>query len=100
MPYVTMAAIMRTCTSQDTEREVSSYLSRKLSGRLAGIDMVEKEDLDLVRGERFIFRAPDITVYMFIPLPPPLQPNHLVGLKGKYLKLRFHTVEDLMKAKR
>ena len=28
------------------------------------------------------------------------QPNHLVGLKGKYLVLRFHTVEDLMKAKR
>ena len=38
--------------SQDTEREVSSFLSRKLSGRLAGIDMVEKEDLDLVSGLR------------------------------------------------
>ncbi len=36
--------------------------------------MVEKEDLDL--------------------------PNHLVGLKRRYLKLRFHCVEDLMKAKR
>ena len=59
---------------QDTEREVSSYLSRKLSGRLAGIDMVDKEDLDLL--------------------------NHLVGLKGRYLKLRFHSVEDLIKAKR
>ncbi len=33
---------------QDTEREVSHYLSRRLSGRLAGIDMVDKEDLDLV----------------------------------------------------
>ena len=63
-----------TCTHQDTEREVSSYLSRKLSGRLAGIDMVDKEDLDLL--------------------------NHLVGLKGRYLKLRFHSVEDLIKAKR
>ena len=30
----------------------------------------------------------------------PLQANHLVGLKGKFLKLRFHTVEDLVKAKR
>ena len=28
------------------------------------------------------------------------QPNHLVGLQGRYLKLRFHSVEDLMKAKR
>ena len=63
-----------THTHQDTEREVSSYLSRKLSGRLAGIDMVDKEDLDLL--------------------------NHLVGLKGRYLKLRFHSVEDLIKAKR
>ena len=53
---------------------MSSYLSRKLSGRLAGIDMVDKEDLDLL--------------------------NHLVGLKGRYLKLRFHSVEDLIKAKR
>ena len=61
-------------TSQDTEREVSSFLSRKLSGRIAGIDMVEKEDLDL--------------------------PNHLVGLKARFLKLRFHSVEDLLKAKR
>ena len=60
--------------SQDTEREVSSFLSRKLSGRLAGIDMVYKEDLDLA--------------------------NHLVGLRGCYLKLRFHSVEDLIKAKR
>lgn len=59
---------------QSTEREVTAYLSRKLSGRLAGIDMVDKEDLDL--------------------------PNHLVGLKARYLKLRFVSVEDLMKAKR
>ena len=53
---------------------MTSFLSRKLSGRLAGIDMVDKEDLDL--------------------------PNHLVGLKGRYLKLRFSSVEDLIKAKR
>ena len=53
---------------------MTSYLSRKLTGRLVGIDMVDKEDLEL--------------------------PNHLVGLKRRYLKLRFHSVEDLMKAKR
>lgn len=35
-------------TKKGTEREVSSFLSKKLSGRLAGIDMVDKEDLDLV----------------------------------------------------
>ena len=53
---------------------MTSYLSRKFSGHLSGIEMVDKEDLDL--------------------------PNHLVGLKQRYLKLQFVTVEDLMKAKR
>ena len=28
------------------------------------------------------------------------QANHLVGLKGRFLKLCFHSVEDLIKAKR
>jgi DNA polymerase epsilon subunit 1 len=50
------------------------FLSRKFSGLLAGIDIIDKEDLDL--------------------------PNHLIGMKRKYLKLRFYTVDDLMKAKR
>ncbi len=40
-------------TSDGAQREVSSFLSRKFTGRLAGIDMVEKENLDLVR-ERMI----------------------------------------------
>ncbi len=53
---------------------MTSYLSRKLSGHVSGIGMVDKEDLDL--------------------------PNHLVGLRRRYLKLQFATVEDLMKAKR
>lgn len=35
-------------TQKEGEREVSLFLSRKFSGRLAGIDTVEKEDLDLV----------------------------------------------------
>ena len=61
-------------TKTGTEKDVSTYLSRKLSGRLAGIDIIEKEDLDL--------------------------PNHLIGLRAKFLKLRFFSVEDLMKAKR
>ncbi|CAI8058398.1 DNA polymerase epsilon catalytic subunit A [Geodia barretti] len=61
-------------TKKDTERDVSSFLSRKLSGRITGIDLVDKEDMDL--------------------------PNHLVGLKRRFLKLKFLSVEDLMKAKR
>ena len=35
-------------TVKDAEREVTNFLSRKLSGRLAGIDLVRKEDLDMV----------------------------------------------------
>ena len=53
---------------------MTSYLSRKLSGHLSGIQMIDKEDLDL--------------------------PNHIAGLKSRYLKLQFATMEDLMKAKR
>lgn len=36
-------------TKTDTERDVSSYLSRRLSGRIAGIDLVDKEDMDMVQ---------------------------------------------------
>ena len=43
-------------TKRDTERDVSSFLSRKLSGRIAGIDLVNKEDMDLVR-ERFSIQS-------------------------------------------
>ena len=35
-------------TKKDTEREVSAFLSKIQSGRLAGIDMVHREDLDNV----------------------------------------------------
>ena len=61
-------------TKKGTEKDVSAYLSRKMSGRIATIDVIEKEDLDL--------------------------PNHLIGLKAKFLKLNFYSVDDLMKAKR
>ncbi|XP_048254478.1 DNA polymerase epsilon catalytic subunit A-like isoform X1 [Haliotis rufescens] len=61
-------------TKQDCEREVASFLTRKFSGKIATIESVVKEDLDLH--------------------------NHLVGLKRKYLKLSFLSVEDLMKVKR
>ncbi len=41
-----------------------------------------------------------IRTLWYIHVAIVLQANHLVGLKGKYLKLRFHSVEDLIKAKR
>ena len=41
-PYFFVAA------RDDCEREVASYLSRKFSGKIAAIETVYKEDLDLV----------------------------------------------------
>ena len=35
-------------TRKETERDVSSFLSRKFSGRIASIDLVDKEDMDMV----------------------------------------------------
>ena len=41
-------------TKTDTERDVSSYLSRRLTGRIAGIDLVDKEDMDMVQPRRWL----------------------------------------------
>ncbi|CAH8602892.1 unnamed protein product [Dicrocoelium dendriticum] len=56
------------------ERDATTFLFRKYGGRLASIDVVQKEDLDL--------------------------PNHLVGLKGTYLKLIFYSVDELVAVRR
>ncbi|MFT7808498.1 DNA polymerase epsilon catalytic subunit A isoform X1 [Arapaima gigas] len=61
-------------TKQNCEREVMSFLSKKFQGKVAKLEMVQKEDLDL--------------------------PNHLVGLRKTYIKLSFNTVDDLVKVKR
>ncbi|KAM9360448.1 DNA polymerase epsilon catalytic subunit A [Symphorus nematophorus] len=61
-------------TKKNCEREVISYLSKKFQGKVAKLEIVPKEDLDL--------------------------PNHLVGLKRSYIKLSFNTVDDLLKVKR
>ncbi|XP_006147397.3 DNA polymerase epsilon catalytic subunit A [Tupaia chinensis] len=61
-------------TRKGCEREVSSFLSKKFQGKIAKVETVPKEDLDL--------------------------PNHLVGLKRNYIKLSFHTVDDLVKVRK
>lgn len=61
-------------TKINCEHEVSSFLSKKFSGKIATLETVAKEDLDM--------------------------PNHLIGLHRILLKLSFRTVEDLMKVKR
>uniref|UniRef100_E9QAP5 DNA polymerase epsilon catalytic subunit n=1 Tax=Mus musculus TaxID=10090 RepID=E9QAP5_MOUSE len=68
MPYFYIAA------RKGCDREVSSFLSKKFQGKIAKLENVPKEDLDL--------------------------PNHLVGLKRSYIKLSFHTVEDLVKVRK
>ncbi|KAN0014469.1 hypothetical protein ACTFIU_000787 [Dictyostelium citrinum] len=50
--------------------EVESYLKSTYEKDIAGIDIMDKEDLDLE--------------------------NHLSGLKRKYLKIRFHNVSTLL----
>ncbi|XP_077163573.1 DNA polymerase epsilon catalytic subunit A isoform X2 [Paroedura picta] len=61
-------------TRKGCDREVSSFLSKRFQGKIAKLDTVPKEDLDL--------------------------PNHLVGLKRNYIKLSFNTVDDLIKVRR
>ncbi|VDN09429.1 unnamed protein product, partial [Dibothriocephalus latus] len=56
------------------EAEVTTFLTRKYSGRIAKIDLIEKEDLDM--------------------------PNHLVGIKARYLKLSFNSVDELTRVRR
>ncbi|CAL1292777.1 unnamed protein product [Larinioides sclopetarius] len=62
------------CTVDGTEQEVASHLTRKYSGLINKVEVVQKENLDL--------------------------PNHLSGLKGKFVKLLFTTVNDLMKVRK
>ncbi|KAJ1092585.1 hypothetical protein NDU88_005695 [Pleurodeles waltl] len=61
-------------TRKYCEREVTSFLSKKFQGKIAKLETVPKEDLDL--------------------------PNHLVGLKRSYIKLYFLTVDDLVKVRK
>ncbi|XP_058137158.1 DNA polymerase epsilon catalytic subunit A [Dasypus novemcinctus] len=61
-------------TRKGCEREVSSFLSKKFQGKIAKVETVPKEDLDL--------------------------PNHLVGLKRNYIKLSFNTVDELLKVRK
>lgn len=39
------------CPIQNCEREVISFLSKKFQGKVAKLEMLPKEDLDLVRNQ-------------------------------------------------
>ncbi|XP_033227375.1 DNA polymerase epsilon catalytic subunit A isoform X2 [Belonocnema kinseyi] len=55
-------------------QEVSTFLFKKYTGLISKIDSITKEDLDL--------------------------PNHLIGLKQRYLKLKFANLVNMTKVKR
>ncbi|XP_026333322.1 DNA polymerase epsilon catalytic subunit A [Hyposmocoma kahamanoa] len=59
---------------KECEQEVIQYLSKKFAGTLHKIDIIEKEDLDLL--------------------------NHLSGLKQRYIKLSFMSQNEMMKVRR
>uniref|UniRef100_A0A5K3FMW5 DNA polymerase epsilon catalytic subunit n=1 Tax=Mesocestoides corti TaxID=53468 RepID=A0A5K3FMW5_MESCO len=59
---------------QGNEAEVTTFLSRRYEGRIVKIESVEKEDLDMS--------------------------NHLIGLKARYLKLSFYSVDELVRVRK
>ncbi|KAJ8673754.1 hypothetical protein QAD02_005016 [Eretmocerus hayati] len=59
---------------EGSNQEVITFLQKKFSGFLLGIDITTKEDLDL--------------------------PNHLTGLKRDYIKLSFTNTTNMTKVKR
>lgn len=59
---------------KECEQEVIQYLSKKFVGTIHKIEIIEKEDLELL--------------------------NHLSGLKQRYIKLSFMAQNDLMKVRR
>ncbi|CAG9856188.1 unnamed protein product [Phyllotreta striolata] len=61
-------------TQRELLQEVVEFLSKKYTGTIARVEIIVKEDLDL--------------------------PNHLMGLKRKYIKLSFMNQTDLMKVRK
>jgi len=55
---------------EDTHKEVATYLQRRFQSVTTDIAVIEKRDMD--------------------------QPNHLSGIKQKFVKLSFRNVQDLM----
>ncbi len=93
---------------KNTERDVLAFLSRKYVGKISRIEIIEKEDLDLVImiylkrrthsiKQYNIFCNSDELVYQDVFL---FKANHLIGLKQSYLKLIFLNVDELTKVRK
>jgi DNA polymerase epsilon subunit 1 len=61
-------------TKLGRENDVFAYLSKRYHNRCLSCELIAKEDLDL--------------------------PNHLSGIKRTFIRLRFHDIDDLMKARK
>ena len=61
-------------TKVGRENDVFTYLSKRYYNRCLSCELITKEDLDL--------------------------PNHLAGIKRTLIRLRFHDIDDLMKARK
>ncbi len=82
---------------KNTERDVLAYLSRKYAGRISRIEIVDKEDLDLVCSTLLF---PKVETLFSLWSLLYLKANHLIGLKQTYLKLLFLNVDELIKVRR
>ena len=88
--------------------DVDAYLRRRYEGKIADIQIVEKEDLDLVSHYIMLYKWSGLTCQTIIILQKLyqwflrcyLQKNHLSGLRKTYLKISFDTVQQLMDVKR
>ena len=53
-------------TKPDTEKEVVAYYSKRFIGRIAGMDLVEKEDLDLVCTYVCMYVRMYVSMYLYM----------------------------------
>lgn len=101
--------------------DVEAYLRRRYESEIADVNIVEKEDLHLVRHYSFSIISLSLSsivllmsllvrkllqlIYLWfhkvfmIALFTYLQKNHLSGLRKSYLKISFDTVQQLMYVK-
>ena len=78
---------------RDTEQEVESYLRRRFESLIQSVDVLEKEDLSLVRAARPPASALGVVTRHLMRRITP-QNNHLSGLKRKYLKVWSRTTRS------
>ncbi|CAF4410646.1 unnamed protein product, partial [Rotaria sp. Silwood2] len=73
------------------ENDVDAYLSKRYHNRFLSCDLVAKEDLEKIC----------LTIKKNTPKFFDLDlPNHLAGIQRTFIRLRFHDIDDLIKARK